>query len=138
MLYVATCDRLLGHKDPKAVLRQAFLLLQEEFLNSPEFEADMSGSTALVALIQGRQLYIANAGDSMAVMSRKGKKAQALNKMHLAADSDERENIEGRGGTVKLTADGKLRTNGVIQLSRAIGYPYLSTNHRVSVCVCVF
>ena len=58
----------------------------------------------------------------MAVMSRKGKKAHALNKMHLARDSDERENIEARGGFVKLTADGKLRTNGVIQLSRAIGY----------------
>ena len=27
-------------------------------MNSPEFEADMSGSTALVALIQGRQVLL--------------------------------------------------------------------------------
>jgi len=107
-------------KDPKAVLKQAHYLLNREFLNSAEFAEDVSGTTACTVLISGRKMYVANAGDSMAVLCR-GTEAIALNKMHLASDEKEREDIESRGGFVKLTKDGKLRTAGVVQVSRAIG-----------------
>mmetsp|Transcript_8946 Transcript_8946/g.13375 ORF Transcript_8946/g.13375 Transcript_8946/m.13375 type:complete len:633 (-) Transcript_8946:82-1980(-) len=110
-----------GNKDPVAVLKRAFALLHHEFMNSPASETDASGTTALVALFIGRKLYIANAGDSMAVLARKGQKAEQLSRMHLAGDTEEKKLIEERGGQVKRTADGKYRTNGVIQLSRAIG-----------------
>ncbi len=107
-------------KDPSATLKRAFMLLQHEFMESEAFAKDNSGTTALVALLLGRRLLVANVGDSLGVLSR-GKRALRLNKEHTASDPDERELIEGRGGFVRLTKDGKHRTDGIIQLSRAIG-----------------
>uniref|UniRef100_A0A2P2M7S5 PPM-type phosphatase domain-containing protein n=1 Tax=Rhizophora mucronata TaxID=61149 RepID=A0A2P2M7S5_RHIMU len=37
-----------------------------------DFDGPNSGSTACVAVIQGKQLVVANAGDSRSVISRKG------------------------------------------------------------------
>lgn len=84
------------------------------------FDSDVpgsgSGSTAVVALIRGDVLTVANAGDSRAVLCRDGK-AIDLSVDHKPEDAPERARIERAGG--KVTPDG--RVNGGLNLSRAIG-----------------
>ena len=75
-----------------------------------------SGCTAVVALLRGKDLYVANAGDSRCVVSREGK-AVDMSVDHKPEDDLERNRIEKAGG--RVTADG--RVNGGLNLSRAIG-----------------
>uniref|UniRef100_A0A1B6ML21 protein-serine/threonine phosphatase n=1 Tax=Graphocephala atropunctata TaxID=36148 RepID=A0A1B6ML21_9HEMI len=75
-----------------------------------------SGCTAVVALLVGSELWVANAGDSRCVVCRDGK-ALEMSQDHKPEDEPERERIETAGG--KVTCDG--RVNGGLNLSRAIG-----------------
>ena len=75
-----------------------------------------SGCTAVVALIKGRKVYVANAGDSRCVISRSGK-AIEMSFDHKPEDEPEMTRIVTAGG--KVTPDG--RVNGGLNLSRAIG-----------------
>ncbi|KAG8330325.1 Protein phosphatase 1G [Homalodisca vitripennis] len=75
-----------------------------------------SGCTAVVALLVGSDLWVANAGDSRCVVSRDGK-ALEMSVDHKPEDEPERVRIEAAGG--KVTCDG--RVNGGLNLSRAIG-----------------
>ncbi|XP_053722729.1 protein phosphatase 1G isoform X2 [Synchiropus splendidus] len=75
-----------------------------------------SGTTAVVALIRGKQLIVANAGDSRCVVSEKGK-AVDMSYDHKPEDEVELTRIKNAGG--KVTMDG--RVNGGLNLSRAIG-----------------
>uniref|UniRef100_A0A182QVX4 protein-serine/threonine phosphatase n=1 Tax=Anopheles farauti TaxID=69004 RepID=A0A182QVX4_9DIPT len=75
-----------------------------------------SGCTAVVALLHGKDLYVANAGDSRCVVCRNGK-AVDMSFDHKPEDTIEYERIEKAGG--RVTLDG--RVNGGLNLSRAIG-----------------
>ncbi|XP_049852903.1 probable protein phosphatase CG10417 isoform X6 [Schistocerca gregaria] len=75
-----------------------------------------SGCTAVVALLKGQELYVANAGDSRCVVCRNGQ-AVEMSLDHKPEDECELERIEKAGG--KVTTDG--RVNGGLNLSRAIG-----------------
>ena len=70
----------------------------------------------MIALLRGKDLYVANAGDSRCVVSREGK-AVDMSVDHKPEDDLERNRIEKAGG--RVTADG--RVNGGLNLSRAIG-----------------
>jgi len=69
-----------------------------------------------VALIRGKQLIVANAGDSRCVVSEGGK-AVDMSYDHKPEDEVELARIKNAGG--KVTMDG--RVNGGLNLSRAIG-----------------
>uniref|UniRef100_A0A1B0D5N7 protein-serine/threonine phosphatase n=1 Tax=Phlebotomus papatasi TaxID=29031 RepID=A0A1B0D5N7_PHLPP len=75
-----------------------------------------SGCTAVVALLCGQDLYVANAGDSRCVVCRDGK-AIEMSFDHKPEDEIEHTRITNAGG--KVTIDG--RVNGGLNLSRAIG-----------------
>ncbi|KZC07195.1 Protein phosphatase 1G [Dufourea novaeangliae] len=75
-----------------------------------------SGCTAVVAILKGNELYVANAGDSRCVLCRDGQ-AIELSLDHKPEDEPEMERIVKAGG--KVTADG--RVNGGLNLSRALG-----------------
>ncbi|ESN96983.1 hypothetical protein HELRODRAFT_92749, partial [Helobdella robusta] len=75
-----------------------------------------SGCTAVVALLRGKDLYVANAGDSRCVVCR-GVKAFDMSIDHKPEDDIETQRIHKAGG--KITCDG--RVNGGLNLSRAIG-----------------
>jgi len=82
-----------------------------------------SGCTAVVALLVGRELYVANAGDSRCVVCRDGK-AIEMSYDHKPEDEIERTRINKAGG--RVTQDG--RVNGGLNLSRAIGDHAYKTN----------
>ncbi|XP_034935554.1 probable protein phosphatase CG10417 [Chelonus insularis] len=75
-----------------------------------------SGCTAVVAILKGQDLYVANAGDSRCVLCRNGE-AVELSLDHKPEDEPEMKRIMAAGG--KVTADG--RVNGGLNLSRALG-----------------
>ncbi|CAL8243492.1 unnamed protein product [Lota lota] len=82
-----------------------------------------SGTTAVVALIRGKQLIVANAGDSRCVVSEHGK-AVDMSYDHKPEDELELARIKNAGG--KVTMDG--RVNGGLNLSRAIGDHFYKRN----------
>jgi protein phosphatase 1G len=85
--------------------------------------ADSIGCTAVSVLVTPSQLIVANAGDSRAILCRRGQ-AVALSEDHKPNDPRERERIEKAGGTVEETQGGArthYRVNGNLNLSRAIG-----------------
>eukprot|EP00308_Calcidiscus_leptoporus_P016900 CAMPEP_0119398654 /NCGR_PEP_ID=MMETSP1334-20130426/140955_1 /TAXON_ID=127549 /ORGANISM="Calcidiscus leptoporus, Strain RCC1130" /LENGTH=381 /DNA_ID=CAMNT_0007422523 /DNA_START=534 /DNA_END=1679 /DNA_ORIENTATION=- len=75
-----------------------------------------AGCTAVVVLIRGSKVFVANAGDSRAVLCRAGQ-AVALSFDHKPSLPTELARIEAGGGWV--TAQG--RVNGNLNLSRALG-----------------
>merc|ERR1712141_337327 len=86
-----------------------------------------SGCTAVVALLRGNDLFVANAGDSRCVVCRDGK-AIEMSFDHKPEDTPERNRIETAGG--RVTPDG--RVNGGLNLSRAIGDHAYKTNKALS------
>uniref|UniRef100_A0A8D1C8B7 protein-serine/threonine phosphatase n=1 Tax=Sus scrofa TaxID=9823 RepID=A0A8D1C8B7_PIG len=92
-----------------------------------------SGTTAVVALIRGKQLIVANAGDSRCVVSEAGK-ALDMSYDHKPEDEVELARIKNAGG--KVTMDG--RVNGGLNLSRAIGDHFYKRNKNLPPEFCLF
>ncbi|RZC32041.1 protein phosphatase 2C 21 [Asbolus verrucosus] len=95
--------------------------------NMKEEPGSDSGCTAVVALLQGNELYVANAGDSRCIVCRNGK-AIEMSFDHKPEDEPERERIVKAGG--RVTSDG--RVNGGLNLSRAIGDHAYKQNKELS------
>lgn len=81
------------------------------------------GCTAVCVLLTQTEIICANAGDSRAVLCRKGK-AVPLSRDHKPNEDSERQRIENAGGTVEAIKREKstmYRVNGNLSLARAIG-----------------
>ena len=81
-----------------------------------------SGTTAILAIIHGRHLTVANVGDSRCVLCRNGI-AIDMSIDHKPDDTKELQRIEKAGG--KVTCEGRI--NGGLNLSRALGRSSLDT-----------
>ncbi|KAE8700169.1 putative protein phosphatase 2C 27 [Hibiscus syriacus] len=98
------------------VVASAFLQTDTSFAKACSLDSDLaSGATALVALVLGRMLVVANAGDCRAVLCRRGK-AIEMSRDHKPMCNRERRRIEASGGSVY---DGYL--NGQLNVARALG-----------------
>ncbi|KAG6575737.1 putative protein phosphatase 2C 49, partial [Cucurbita argyrosperma subsp. sororia] len=95
-------------------LRKAFLLA-DQALADDSGVSNSCGTTALTALVLGRHLMVANAGDCRAVLSRNGE-AVDMSQDHRPIYSLEKQRVEELGGYV----DGGY-LNGVLSVSRALG-----------------
>lgn len=103
-------------------LRQALTAAFEEVDARMPFEQSyMTGSTALIVLFNGRDLWVANTGDSRAIMNKAHTYA-ILSRDHKPNATDERARIESNGGFVENVGGfGVWRVQGQLALSRAIG-----------------
>ncbi|KAK7330002.1 hypothetical protein VNO77_24186 [Canavalia gladiata] len=98
------------------VVTRSFLETDVKFARSCSIESSLSsGTTALTAIIFGRSLLVANAGDCRAVLSRGGG-ATEMSKDHRPLCIKERTRIESLGGSID---DGYL--NGQLGVTRALG-----------------
>ncbi|XP_011694924.1 PREDICTED: probable protein phosphatase CG10417 [Wasmannia auropunctata] len=88
----------------------------DDLMVNSEKPGSDSGCTAVVAVLKGNELYVANAGDSRCVLCRDGQ-AIELSLDHKPEDAPEMERIVKAGGEVMN--DG--RVNGGLNLSRALG-----------------
>lgn len=99
-------------------VEKAFLKVDKEFVEVAEREELRDGSTAVAAYIRNGHMWLANVGDSRAVMSKNGV-AVALSEEHRPDRPSEQLRIEDRGGHVFQA--GSWRVEGVLAVTRAIG-----------------
>ncbi|KAJ2798520.1 cysteinyl-tRNA synthetase, partial [Coemansia helicoidea] len=89
------------------------------------------GATAVVAYIQGRTLHVANAGDALGVVSRRGT-PMVLSTRHDPYDPSEVRRIRSIGGYI--TQQGKVQ--GQTDITRAFGYfhllPYVNADPTIN------
>ncbi|CAA3000204.1 probable protein phosphatase 2C 27 [Olea europaea var. sylvestris] len=95
-------------------IKNAFLKADYAFADDSSLDIS-SGTTALTALISGRTMVVANAGDCRAVLGKRGR-AIELSKDHKPNCTSERLRIEKLGGAIY---DGYL--NGQLSVARALG-----------------
>ncbi|GMI73702.1 Type 2C protein phosphatase 49 [Hibiscus trionum] len=95
-------------------LRKSFLLADLALADDCNVDSS-TGTTALTAMIFGRILMVANAGDCRAVLCRKGE-AIDMSEDHRPIYPSEQRRVEELGGFID---DGYL--NGVLSVSRALG-----------------
>lgn len=125
------------------VLQKAFGATEDEFVGMvqkswPSQPRIMSvGSCCLVGAIEGGTLYVANLGDSRAVLGRRaaagpgrGRRvvAERLSRDHNVADEDVRREVAEMhpdDSHIVLNSHGVWRIKGIIQVSRSIGDVYL-------------
>lgn len=104
-------------------------LLTDEILNADKLlveaakkKLDVAGTTALVALLHGSKLTVANVGDSRGIMCDSKGNAIPLSFDHKPQQVRERKRIKEAGGFV--TFNGVWRVAGILATSRALGdYP---------------
>ncbi|KAK4424327.1 putative protein phosphatase 2C 10 [Sesamum alatum] len=144
----AIFDGHLGDTVPAYLQKHLFrnILNEEQFWNDPSWsiakayertdqailthspDLGRGGSTAVTAiLINGRQLWVANVGDSRGVLSRRG---QAIQMTIDHEPNTERGSIENRGGFVSNMPGDVARVNGQLAVSRAFGDKNLKTHLR--------
>jgi protein phosphatase 2C family protein 2/3 len=128
--------------NPKEALAKGFEAAEKSFLEiaqtRPTNEIDRSGSCAVVVLIVGDMCYVANVGDSRAVMSGdSGARIFPLSRDHKPMDDQEQKRILEAGGRIYQTqapalkaADGNM---GKAQMQLLLG-PHRVLPGRLSVC----
>ncbi|KVH93424.1 probable protein phosphatase 2C 9 [Cynara cardunculus var. scolymus] len=113
--------------DPNRSISKAYERTDQAIL-SHNPDLGRGGSTAVTAiLINGRKLWVANVGDSRAVLSRRGHAIQ------MSVDHEpntERGSIENRGGFVSNMPGDVARVNGQLAVSRAFGDKNLKNHLR--------
>ncbi|KAL7109823.1 hypothetical protein ACP275_06G199600 [Erythranthe tilingii] len=121
------------------VIKNAYLETEEEFLSMVRKQWDIKpqiasvGSCCLAGVICNGTLYIANAGDSRAVLGRVDKfdkqvKAVQLSDEHnanLESVRDELHSLHPEDPQIVVLKHKVWRVKGIIQVSRSIGDAYL-------------
>lgn len=109
-------------REIKKCLTDAYKKTDEEFLLEASKASPVwkDGSTAVTALAVDDVLYVANLGDSRALLCRCGDNGKtsvvSLSKDHSPSQYEERMRIQKAGGTVR-----EGRVLGVLEVSRSIG-----------------
>lgn len=89
--------------NPQEAIIEGFARAEQEFMDKNEVQNgnEMSGSCALVCLVIDNAVYIANVGDSRAVLSKhKGREAAAITMDHKPNMVGEKRRILANGGNV--------------------------------------
>ncbi|XP_014514647.1 probable protein phosphatase 2C 63 [Vigna radiata var. radiata] len=123
------------------VIKKAFSATEEEFLHLVKLSLPISpqiasvGSCCLFGAISNNVLYVANLGDSRAVLGRRDVQrknspvvAQRLSTDHNVADAEVRREVEALhpdDSHIVVYSRGVWRIKGIIQVSRSIGDVYL-------------
>mmetsp|Transcript_61903 Transcript_61903/g.134130 ORF Transcript_61903/g.134130 Transcript_61903/m.134130 type:complete len:268 (-) Transcript_61903:7-810(-) len=110
-------------QDVCAALTSAFHQTDENLRRSWYVDAVAQGCTAVVCCVRSDAIFVANAGDSRAVLCRAGRPV-ALSEDHKPGLASERARISKAGGFVADIDHGHMtisRVNGDLSLSRAIG-----------------
>ena len=101
--------------DVSEALKHAYRITDAQFNEAAERDELNAGCTALTVLVRGDTLWVANAGDSRAVLYTGGK-AIALSTDHNVRNPQEVQAVIDRGGKIL-----RKRVNGVLCVTRALG-----------------
>ncbi|KAH9942872.1 PP2C-domain-containing protein [Amylocystis lapponica] len=109
-------DEAYQKREYPAALKNAFLGTDADMRSNPAFTRDMSGCTAVAALVTHEgKIYVANAGDSRSVISVKGE-VKPLSYDHKPQNETEKSRVVAAGGYIEFG-----RVNGNLALARALG-----------------
>lgn len=100
---------------------QAFLDTDKRFCAFAAQAHSLSGTTAVVAVMNGDRVIAANVGDSRALLISDNSLTQ-LSYDHVAADPSEQQRVESSGGYI-MPVGGILRVQGSIAVTRGLGSP---------------
>ncbi|CAG9334222.1 unnamed protein product [Blepharisma stoltei] len=114
---------------PKKAIIHGFEKAEAKFTELAKLKGDNSGSCPLVVLIVGKKCYIANVGDSRAILStQKGNETYNLSRDHRPADEAEHNRIRAAGGQVYISSKLNVKDHkayrifpGGLNVSRTIG-----------------
>ncbi|CAL9059584.1 unnamed protein product [Musa banksii] len=120
--------------NPDIAIRRAYEKTDNEILSHSR-DLGRGGSTAVTAiLVNGSKLWVANVGDSRAVLATRREVIQMTTDHE---PNSERERIETRGGFVLNMPGDVARVNGQLAVSRAFGdkclKPHLSSDPDIQV-----
>ncbi|CAH1780661.1 unnamed protein product [Owenia fusiformis] len=114
-------------EDLSALLTEEFLYVDKQLLAIEKATNEVSGTTALIAMVKDNILTVANVGDSRGVLCDCNGKAVALSIDHKPQLLKERKRIKKAGGFISF--NGVWRVVGVLATSRAMGdYPLKEKN----------
>lgn len=97
----------------------------DDFAKSTGTKLATDGTTAVVAVIHGRRLFVANAGDSRCIVVQRGGKVKPMSVDHKPNREDEEKRIVQLGG--KVVHWGRWRVQGVLAVSRFVNFKICST-----------
>ena len=119
--YIIKNENLLKNTEKSII--ESFEKAENDFINNIAIkENDKSGSCALVSLIIDNDLYIANCGDSHAIISiNSGREIQLLNTIHRPNNIKEKERIIKNGGSIYIRNSIMRILPGRLSVSRAFG-----------------
>lgn len=104
------------------LLTDEVLAVDRLLVEAAKKNLDVAGTTALIALLEGNKLIVANVGDSRGVMCDGKGNAIPLSFDHKPQQEREKKRINKAGGLV--TFNGVWRVAGILATSRALGdYP---------------
>ncbi|KAI9918872.1 hypothetical protein PsorP6_011739 [Peronosclerospora sorghi] len=106
-------------KEPLEALKNGFLRTDQEYLQIANRKNSEDGTTAVVLLAQGDEMFVAHTGDSRALLVHRSGKVSVLTSDHKPNRPDERRRIQELGGSVVFW--GVWRVEGILAVSRAIG-----------------
>nr|XP_018916931.1 PREDICTED: protein phosphatase 1L [Bemisia tabaci] len=113
--------------DYRQLLHDVVLSTDKELVAAAKKTMNIAGTTALIALIEGSRLIVANVGDSRGVMCDHKGNAIPLSFDHKPQMRREKQRIREAGGFIAF--NGVWRVAGVLATSRALGdYPLKDKN----------
>ncbi|XP_071450568.1 protein phosphatase 1L [Hetaerina americana] len=111
-----------GNINYSQLITDEVLAADKRLLEAAKKNLDYAGTTALIAVLEGRRLVVANVGDSRGVLCDSRGNAIPLSFDHKPQQLKEQARIVAAGGFVSF--DGVWRVSGVLATSRALGdYP---------------
>ncbi|KAM3369704.1 hypothetical protein ACQJBY_011407 [Aegilops geniculata] len=113
--------------DPQEAIKNAYGSTNKYILENAK-QLGPGGSTAVTAIVvDGKDMWIANVGDSRAVLCERGA-ANQITVDHEPHISNERQRIEQQGGFVTTFPGDVPRVNGQLAVARAFGDHSLKTH----------
>uniref|UniRef100_A0A6A7FWZ6 Protein phosphatase 2C n=1 Tax=Hirondellea gigas TaxID=1518452 RepID=A0A6A7FWZ6_9CRUS len=120
-MYTAVSNESL-FRDPETALKRGYQQLDRDFLKLAARYDWEDGTTAVVAVLIHNVLYVANCGDSRAVLISGGR-AIPMSNDHKPNNESERRRIEKANGEIIFV--GTWRVAGILAVARAIGDRHL-------------
>ena len=131
----AASDRKTMNPTEKSAVIDAFhhsfKIVEEEIIQMTMDRRQQDGATALVSMVLGGHLFIANIGDSRAVIARRKQKLLRLSIDHKPDLPAEKERIETAGGKVVFSGCWRVAHDQVplrLAVSRSFGDHRLKSN----------
>ena len=132
-LHENICNSAAYPTDVKKAIKEGFEVTNDLLLARARDSHCKAGTTATICITKGDQYYIANVGDSSAVLFKRptgseseNKKAksseiQVLSTLHHVSNKDEWPAVQARGG-VFVSVHGGIRLDGQISVTRTMGF----------------